>query len=81
MELVAKGQNRGLLVMATGTGKTFTASHIIHKFRATHPDPNARVLFLVDRNALADQTIAKDFSIFNEELVKVGDRGQGHFTR
>lgn len=74
MELVAKGQNRGLLVMATGTGKTFTASHIIHKFRATHPDPNARVLFLVDRNALADQTIAKDFSIFNEELVKVGDR-------
>ena len=54
VEAIAKGQDRILLVMATGTGKTFTAFQII--WRLWKSGAKKRILFLVDRNILADQT-------------------------
>jgi type I restriction enzyme R subunit len=62
---IARGQNRLLLLMATGTGKTFTAMQIVAKLRAhtvaTRPGSNYRVLYLADRDALLDQPMRKDF--------------------
>lgn len=59
------GELRALLLMATGTGKTFTAMQIVAKLRAyaaqVHPDRNYRVLYLADRDALLDQPMRKDF--------------------
>lgn len=63
---MAQGRRRVLLLMATGTGKTFTAMQLVHKLRAyhrvTHPDRNHRVLYLADRDALVKQPHRKDFS-------------------
>ncbi len=59
VEAVANGQNRLLLVMATGTGKTYTTFQII--WRLWKAKFVRRVLFLVDRNILADQTLVNDF--------------------
>ena len=59
IEAVATGQNRLLLVMATGTGKTYTAFQII--WRLWRARRKKRVLFLVDRNVLADQTMVNDY--------------------
>ena len=62
---IARGETRALLLMATGTGKTFTAMQIVAKLRAfeahAHPDRNYRVLYLADRDALLDQPMRKDF--------------------
>lgn len=62
---IARGEQRALLLMATGTGKTFTAMQIVAKLRAyaqiTSPDSNYRVLYLADRDALLDQPMRKDF--------------------
>jgi type I restriction enzyme R subunit len=72
IEAVAKGQNRLLLVMATGTGKTYTAFQIIH--RLWKGGTKKRILFLADRNALIDQTRRGDFKHFKEKMTVVKRR-------
>ncbi len=68
---IAKGQNRLLLVMATGTGKTFVAMQIIYRLYVK--EVKKKILFLVDRNALADQTF-DDFTAFKNVMVKIGEK-------
>ena len=69
IEAIAKGQNRVLLVMATGTGKTYTAFQIIWRFRNAFS--GKRVLFLADRNVLIDQTMVNDFRPFSGKMAKL----------
>jgi type I restriction enzyme, R subunit len=69
---IARGQNRILLVMATGTGKTYTAFHIIWKLWKS--GIKKRILFLVDRNILADQTRTNDFKPFGSAMTKITNR-------
>lgn len=69
IEAIAKGQNRILLVMATGTGKTYTAFQII--WRLWKAKEKKRILFLADRNILVDQTIAGDFRYFEDKMIKI----------
>ncbi|MDR1151102.1 MAG: DEAD/DEAH box helicase family protein [Bifidobacteriaceae bacterium] len=71
---IAGGATRALLVMATGTGKTFVAAQIVAKLRAWHresqPDRPFRVLYLADRDILLDQPIRHVFSpAFGEETI------------
>ena len=68
-EAVAKGQDRILLVMATGTGKTYTAFQII--WRLWKARRKKRILFLADRNVLVDQTMANDFRPFGGAMTKL----------
>ena len=68
-EAIAKGQNRILLVMATGTGKTFTAFQII--WRLWKARRKKRILFLADRNVLVDQTKTNDFRPFGGAMTKL----------
>ncbi|MCW1713864.1 MULTISPECIES: EcoAI/FtnUII family type I restriction enzme subunit R [Synergistaceae] len=72
IEAIAKGQRRVLLVMATGTGKTFTAFQIIWKLLKTKTVK--RVLYLADRNILIDQTMQQDFRPFEKIMTKIQDR-------
>jgi type I restriction enzyme R subunit len=72
IEAVAKGQNRLLLVMATGTGKTYTTFQIIYRLWKAHKAK--RTLFLVDRNVLADQTLVNDFKPFGSVMTKIKNR-------
>lgn len=72
VEAVAKGQNRILLVMATGTGKTYTAFQIIH--RLWKSGTKKRILFLADRTALIDQTRRGDFKHFKDKMTVVKNR-------
>jgi len=72
VEAVAKGQDRILLVMATGTGKTFTAFQII--WRLWKSKQKKRILFLADRNILVDQTKNNDFKPFGQAMTKVTNR-------
>ena len=72
LEAVAKGQNRLLLVMATGTGKTYTTFQII--WRLWKAGKAKRILFLVDRNVLADQTLVNDFKPFGRVMTKIKNR-------
>lgn len=72
MEAVARGQNRILLVMATGTGKTYTTFQII--WRLWKARVAKRILFLVDRNILADQTLVNDFKPFGAVMTKIKNR-------
>lgn len=67
VEAIAKGQNRILLVMATGTGKTYTAFQII--YRLWKNGRKKRILFLADRNVLLDQTKRNDFKHFKDRLT------------
>lgn len=69
---VARGQNRALLVMATGTGKTYTVFQII--WRLWRAGQVKRVLFLADRNILVDQTITNDFKHFGDKMTKIQKR-------
>jgi type I restriction enzyme R subunit len=69
VEAIAKGQNRVLLVMATGTGKTYTAFQII--WRLWKGKQKKRVLFLADRNILVDQTMVNDFRPFGSTMAKL----------
>lgn len=69
MEAIAKGQNRVLLVMATGTGKTYTAFQII--WRLWNGGHKKRILFLADRNVLVDQTMVNDFRPFGAAMAKL----------
>ena len=72
IEAIAKGQNRILLVMATGTGKTFTAFQII--WRLWKSRAKKRILFLADRNILVDQTMTNDFKPFGSAMTKIQKR-------
>lgn len=72
VEAIAKGQNRILLVMATGTGKTYTAFQII--YRLWKSGSKKRILFLADRNALIDQTRRGDFKHFKDKMTVVKHR-------
>jgi len=72
VEKVAKGENRLLLVMATGTGKTYTTFQII--WRLWKAKQAKRILFLVDRNILADQTLTNDFKPFGSVMIKIKNR-------
>ena len=72
IEAVARGQNRILLVMATGTGKTYTAFQIIH--RLWKSGTKKKILFLADRNILVDQTMQQDFKPFEKIMTKITGR-------
>ena len=69
IEAIAKGRDRILLVMATGTGKTYTAFQII--WRLWKAGRKKRILFLADRNVLVDQTIVNDFRPFGPAMAKL----------
>ena len=72
IEAVANGANRILLVMATGTGKTYTAFQII--WRLWKSGTKKRILFLADRNILVDQTKNNDFKPFGAAMTKISKR-------
>jgi type I restriction enzyme R subunit len=72
VEAVACGQNRILLVMATGTGKTYTAFQIIH--RLLKSGAKRKILFLADRNILVDQTMQQDFKPFERIMTKITEK-------
>jgi len=72
IEAVSLGKNRMLLVMATGTGKTYTAFQII--WRLWKARQKKRILFLADRNILVDQTRINDFEPFGSAMTKVTGR-------
>ena len=72
IEAISKGQNRLLLVMATGTGKTFTAFQII--WRLWKAKKKKRILFLADRNILVNQTMTNDFKPFGSAMTKIQKR-------
>ena len=69
IEAIAKGRDRILLVMATGTGKTYTAFQII--WRLWKAGRKKRILFLADRNVLVDQTMVNDFRPFGAAMAKL----------
>jgi len=72
VEAIAKGEDRILLVLATGTGKTFVAFQTI--WRLWKAGKKKRILFLADRNILVDQTKSNDFSPFGSVMTKVTNR-------
>lgn len=72
VEAVSRGENRNLLVMATGTGKTYTAFQII--WRLWKAKQKKRILFLADRNILIDQTRINDFQPFGQAMTKITGR-------
>ncbi len=72
VEAIAAGQDRALLVMATGTGKTYTAFQII--WRLWKAKAKKRILFLADRNILVDQTKTNDFQPFGTAMTKITSR-------
>ena len=72
IKAAAEGKKRILLVMATGTGKTYTASQIIYRF--IEANLAKKILFLTDRNALIDQTRDKDFKVFKDFMIKIEHR-------
>jgi type I site-specific restriction endonuclease len=74
IEAIAKGQDRVLLVMATGTGKTYTAFQII--WRLWKAGLKKRILFLADRNVLIDQTMVNDFRPFAGNMAKLSTQSK-----
>ena len=72
VEAISAGQDRVLLVMATGTGKTYTAFQII--WRLWKAKNKKRILFLADRNVLVDQSKNNDFQPFGSAMTKIGKR-------
>ena len=72
VEAIAKGKDRLLLVMATGTGKTFTAFQII--YRLWKSGAKKKILYLADRNILIDQTMQNDFKPFQKVMTKIENR-------
>lgn len=77
VEAIAKGQDRVLLVMATGTGKTYTAFQIVYKlFKSNN---KRRILYLADRNILVDQTIVGDFKPLLKNINKIKNRTADKF--
>ena len=74
IEAIAKNRDRILLVMATGTGKTYTAFQII--WRLWKAGRKKRILFLADRNVLVDQTMVNDFRPFGPAMAKLSTRAK-----
>lgn len=72
VEAISKGQDRILLVMATGTGKTYTAFQIVYKLFKS--GAKKRILYLADRNILVDQTISGDFKPLSKNINKIKHR-------
>ena len=72
VEAIAKGENRILLVMATGTGKTFTAFQIAYKL--WNSGMKKKILYLADRNVLIDQTMQQDFKPFENVMTKISHK-------
>jgi len=72
IEAIASGRDRMLIVMATGTGKTFVAFQII--WRLWKSKQKKRILYLADRHVLIDQTMANDFKPFGNVMTKIKDR-------
>lgn len=72
VDAIARGRNRIMLVMATGTGKTYTAFQII--YRLWKAGKKKKILFLADRNILVDQTMTNDFKPFEKVMTKVENR-------
>ena len=75
VEAIAQGRDRILLVMATGTGKTYTAFQII--WRLWKSGAKKRILFLADRNILVDQTMVNDFKPFKGAMAKLSPNQKG----
>jgi len=75
IQAVACGKRRMMLVMATGTGKTYTAFQIIHRLHQS--DNINRILYLADRNILIDQTMRQDFKPFRKFMTKVQGKEAG----
>jgi len=75
IQAVASGKRRMMLVMATGTGKTYTAFQIIHRLHAS--GQYNRILYLADRNILIDQTMRQDFKPFSKFMTKVQGKEAG----
>jgi type I restriction enzyme R subunit len=75
VEAIAQGQQRAMLVMATGTGKTYTAFQII--WRLWKSGAKKRILFLADRNILIDQTMVNDFRPFKGAMAKLSPNAKG----
>lgn len=73
VEAIARGQKRVLVVMATGTGKTYTAFQIIHLLHKS--GAKKKILYLADRNILIDQTMAQDFKPFKKFMTKITSVG------
>ncbi len=69
LEAIARGQDRILLIMATGTGKTYTAFQII--YRLIESKMKKKVLYLADRNILVDQSISQDFAPYEKIIHKI----------
>ena len=69
VDAIARGQNRLLLVMATGTGKTYTAFQIV--YRLLKSGMKRKILYLADRNILVDQSIQQDFSPLEKVIHKI----------
>ncbi len=69
VEAIARGQERLLLVMATGTGKTYTAFQIV--YRLLKSGMKKRILYLADRNILVDQSIGQDFAPLEKTIYKI----------
>lgn len=69
LDAIAKGQNRLLLVMATGTGKTYTAFQIV--YRLLQSEIKNKILYLADRNILVDQSIQQDFAPLEKVIHKI----------
>lgn len=73
IEAISKAKDRILLVLATGTGKTYIAFQII--YRLWKSKAKKRILFLADRNILVDQTMANDFKHFGDKMIKLNRQG------
>ena len=69
VDAIARGQNRLLLVMATGTGKTYTAFQIV--YRLLRSGMKKKILYLADRNILVDQSIEQDFAPLEKVIHKI----------
>lgn len=69
LSAIAKGQNRILLVMATGTGKTYTAFQIVYRLLSS--GKKRKILYLADRNILVDQSIEQDFAPLKNVTHKI----------
>ena len=74
VEAFARGQKRMMFVMATGTGKTYTAFQILYRLLQSSKSSNMRILYLADRNVLIDQTMLQDFKPFGKKMVKIEQR-------
>ena len=74
VEAFAMGEKRMMFVMATGTGKTYTAFQILYRLLQSSKSSNMRILYLADRNVLIDQTMLQDFKPFGKKMVKIEQR-------